>query len=253
MNWTNWVAQWWPGQVWWIEGALDLVVFSGGVALALHGWNYLFSGRYRGWKLEIHESERSTPFTANIYEEDVRRFLDSDYEYWKFVKSSLSTYCRIANATMQAAVTAGWLRPQPSATLRARDKTIVIRRLNVPPGHLDRKAWYEGCEPAGWRAKHYPTPKRTLIVTRHAGAVAWLKVKGYSGEIVDDLDPKQVVEGDLVVGTLPIHIAAALLGKPGVRYLHLAINTPLGQRGRELTPAEMDSGSARLTEYTTIG
>lgn len=62
------------------------------------------------------------------------------------------------------------------------------------------------------------------------------------------LDPQQVEAGDLVVGTLPINIAADIVTK-GARYLHLSLNVPPEARGQELSPDDMRKYGARLEEY----
>jgi putative CRISPR-associated protein (TIGR02620 family) len=91
----------------------------------------------------------------------------------------------------------------------------------------------------------------TWFVTRHPGAVLWARgagVKVADGGIVRDLDPARVEAGDLVVGTLPINLAAAV-NERGARYLHMALEVPPEARGRELTPDEMRAFGARLEEY----
>ena len=91
----------------------------------------------------------------------------------------------------------------------------------------------------------------TWFVTRHPGAVLWARgagVKVADGGIVRDLDPSKVEAGDIVVGTLPINLAAAV-NERGARYLHMALEVPPEARGRELTPEEMRAFGARLEEY----
>lgn len=91
----------------------------------------------------------------------------------------------------------------------------------------------------------------TWFVTRHPGAIIWARnhgVKVADGGIVGSLDVKKVQAGDLVVGTLPINLAAEVIGK-GARYLHLSMNTSPEMRGRELTADEMEQCGARLEEF----
>ena len=86
----------------------------------------------------------------------------------------------------------------------------------------------------------------TLIVTRHAGIVEWLAQHGITGEIKP---PPQVgrddVTGKVVVGALPLHLAALALevivvDMPGLKP---------EQRGQDLTPAEMDAAGAQISRY----
>ena len=42
----------------------------------------------------------------------------------------------------------------------------------------------------------------TWIVTRHAGAIDWLKTRGIEGQQRDHLDTSLVSQGDTVIGTL---------------------------------------------------
>ena len=86
--------------------------------------------------------------------------------------------------------------------------------------------------------------REALIVTRHLGLVEWLARRGIVGEVrahVDDDD----VGGRLVVGVLPLHLAARAwriitVDMPGM---------PAERRGAEATPEEMDSWGARMTTY----
>lgn len=94
----------------------------------------------------------------------------------------------------------------------------------------------------------------TYFVTRHQGAVDWAKEEGYASDeitVVTTLDPEKVQPGDLVIGTLPVHLAARITEKGG-RYLHLAMNVPEAKRGVEMTANEMRSNGARLEELHVV-
>lgn len=84
----------------------------------------------------------------------------------------------------------------------------------------------------------------TVIVTRHAGLVAWLAARGIEGPIVAQATAADV-RGRVVVGALPLHLAALAAEVVAVDMPGL---TP-AQRGQDLTPAEMDAAGARLTRY----
>ena len=90
---------------------------------------------------------------------------------------------------------------------------------------------------------------RTWFVGRHAGAVAWARAHGLSAAtFVDHLDADAVGRGDIVVGTLPMHIAAAVCAR-GARFVFLAMETPPRARGREFSAPDMRRFAARLVEY----
>jgi CRISPR-associated protein Csx16 len=84
-----------------------------------------------------------------------------------------------------------------------------------------------------------------LIVSRHAGAVEWLKLHGITGEVVGHItDPRQVM-GKVVYGILPLHLAAlaakvVVIDLPGLQ---------ADQRGKDLTPEEMDAAGAVMSTY----
>lgn len=84
----------------------------------------------------------------------------------------------------------------------------------------------------------------TLIVTRHAGAVEWLRRRGIEGEVLEHASAEQVA-GRRVVGVLPLALAAAA-GE--VWAIDLPDLAP-ADRGRDLTPEEMDAAGARLVGY----
>jgi CRISPR-associated protein Csx16 len=84
----------------------------------------------------------------------------------------------------------------------------------------------------------------TVIVTRHRGAVEWLAAKGISGQIIEHADPEDV-RGKHVIGNLPLYLAALA---DRVSVIDMPNLTP-EQRGKDLTPAEMDSSGAVLVCY----
>lgn len=89
----------------------------------------------------------------------------------------------------------------------------------------------------------------TWLVTRHPGALAWLLEQGFTEvKHVPHLQIGEVAAGDVVVGTLPVHLAADVCRR-GARYLHLALDIPPDLRGVELSMAQMAQCRARLEEY----
>lgn len=89
------------------------------------------------------------------------------------------------------------------------------------------------------------TFSRVVIVSRHAGTIEWLKSHGITGDVIAHVsDPVQIV-GKIVVGALPLHLAAQALAVASIDMPDL----PADRRGQELTPAEMDAYGARLSVY----
>jgi len=98
------------------------------------------------------------------------------------------------------------------------------------------------------RAPGYVDGGRTWGVSRHPGAVAWVEAQGVRADrVVAHLDVDSLRPGDTVVGTLPVHMAAAVQAR-GARYLHLALDLPPQARGVELSAEDMARYGARLVE-----
>jgi CRISPR-associated protein Csx16 len=92
---------------------------------------------------------------------------------------------------------------------------------------------------------------RTIFVTRHHGAIEWARDRGIAAEAVDHLDIAAIQTGDTVLGTLPVHLAAAVCAK-GAHYFHLEMDLPSAKRGMELSAAEMEQAGARLIPYHVV-
>lgn len=83
-----------------------------------------------------------------------------------------------------------------------------------------------------------------VIVTRHAGAVEWLRRRGIRGRVIPHATAEDV-KGRVVIGALPLHLAAeaAVVG---------AIDLPAlrpDQRGADLSAEEMDAAGAAISWY----
>ncbi|WP_205665257.1 CRISPR-associated protein Csx16 [Caldimonas tepidiphila] len=91
----------------------------------------------------------------------------------------------------------------------------------------------------------------TWMVTRHPGALQWLHEQGLQGRCVPHLDPQQVDSGDRVIGTLPLHMVAAICER-GARYFHLSLDLPPELRGKELTAAQLEACGARLEAFMVL-
>ena len=87
--------------------------------------------------------------------------------------------------------------------------------------------------------------EEVVIVTRHSGVIEWLAERGITGEVIAHItDPGQIA-GKIVIGALPLHLAALAervgsIDMPGLR---------ADQRGQDLTPEEMDGAGAALSWY----
>lgn len=89
----------------------------------------------------------------------------------------------------------------------------------------------------------------TFFVSRHPGASAWAARQGLAVDRpVAHLDVAEVKPGDVVVGTLPVNLAAEVCARGG-RYFHLSLSLPQAARGKELTARELEAFGACLEEY----
>lgn len=95
-----------------------------------------------------------------------------------------------------------------------------------------------------------PRPPKKFLVTRHRGAISWYAKTGQRASTIEttNFDPAIVRPGDVVIGTLPMQVAAQVC-RAGGRYWHLAIDVPAEHRGRELSAEDMIAFGARLEEF----
>lgn len=103
------------------------------------------------------------------------------------------------------------------------------------------------------------THRHAYFVTRHQGAREWVSKHvpdiPASAEFFEHLPTdriSQLAPGDIVAGTLPIHLIAEVNAR-GARYLHLVLDLPQDARGKEnLTCEQMEQYGARLVPYAAI-
>jgi CRISPR-associated protein Csx16 len=89
----------------------------------------------------------------------------------------------------------------------------------------------------------------TYFITRHPGARDWAARQGFAiDRQAGHLDIGLIRPGDRVLGTLPVHLAAAVCAR-GARYFHLTLDLPAECRGRELTAEDLRRFGARLEEF----
>lgn len=95
---------------------------------------------------------------------------------------------------------------------------------------------------------------RTFFVTRHAGAIDWLRqhMPGADAVDLDDVhDASDFRPGDRVFGVVPLQTAAALCER-GVEVHAISVRLPRGWRGRELSADALCGLGARLIRYTVV-
>ena len=86
----------------------------------------------------------------------------------------------------------------------------------------------------------------TWFVSRHPGANAWAQEQGlHIDRYVSHLDTTQIQPGDTVIGTLPVHLAAAVCSQ-GARFFNISLDLPPQWRGLELSVANLRQCKARL-------
>lgn len=85
-----------------------------------------------------------------------------------------------------------------------------------------------------------------LIITRHQGLVDWLK-KHYNitGTIIPHVTNPNLLTGRIVIGILPLHLAA----KAQEIWTIDMPNLPAEKRGQEVTAEEMEQFGATLSKY----
>ncbi|QFU02570.1 Putative CRISPR-associated protein [Halomonas sp. THAF5a] len=87
------------------------------------------------------------------------------------------------------------------------------------------------------------------FVSRHPGAARWLARQKISVDrFHGHLKLEQIAPGDVVYGTLPIHLAAAVCAR-GAEYWHLSLTMPASLRGQELSVDQLEQLDARLCRF----
>jgi len=116
-------------------------------------------------------------------------------------------------------------------------------QVHRDPRVSSRRGWPDfGRLEADVRAALAP---KYIVVSRHAGAIEWLRRQGIEGEVITHVTDPSVVAGKVVVGNLPMHLAAAA-DRVGVIAMP---DLPAEKRGVDLTADEMENFGARLEWY----
>jgi CRISPR-associated protein Csx16 len=90
------------------------------------------------------------------------------------------------------------------------------------------------------------------FVSRHAGAREWAGRHAPEAVLKRHLDAGDVAGGDVVLGTLPVPLAAAVTAR-GARYVHLVFEVAEDERGAELSADALEARGARLVEFRVAG
>ena len=89
----------------------------------------------------------------------------------------------------------------------------------------------------------------TWFVSRHPGALDWIKSKGLQvDKWIKHLDTSLIEPGDTVIGTLSMEAAATVCRK-GARFIAIELNLSESMRGKELTSDTLNQIHCKLTEF----
>ena len=94
----------------------------------------------------------------------------------------------------------------------------------------------------------------TWFVSRHPGALQWMRAHGPAFERhvthLEESDFQQLGSGDIVIGSLPVHLAARVCAR-GAQYWNLSLNMPASARGKELSADEQLSAEHYAVGFRT--
>ncbi|MCK9520157.1 MAG: CRISPR-associated protein Csx16 [Candidatus Omnitrophota bacterium] len=128
------------------------------------------------------------------------------------------------------------------------DRMVLVRKIGEKAGgrFADAVARARENEAAMASVVAVPEEKKTIIVTRHPGALGWLR-KHHPElgevEVVSHASPDQI-QGARVVGVLPVNLAA-LCGE----YWHLSMEVPPDYRGKELSCEDMEHFRCAIEKF----
>ena len=89
----------------------------------------------------------------------------------------------------------------------------------------------------------------TTFVIRHQGAREWMKKQPIHIDYwTDDLEIDLVKAGDIVIGILPMKLAAEVC-KKGAHFVALQIDVPKNRRGSELSKDDLEEMQCSLCPY----
>ena len=88
------------------------------------------------------------------------------------------------------------------------------------------------------------------FVSRHAGAIEWIKqqTQWQIDQFVSHLDPAIIQANDVVLGTLPLHLAAEVCER-GASFYFLTLPQQFSERGIEHSAESMWIAGAKLQRF----
>ena len=97
---------------------------------------------------------------------------------------------------------------------------------------------------------------KDIIISRHPGAIKWLKEKLEEDcEVKEHFTSEDISEltgGDKVYGILPIPLVSEVLKKGADFYLISLPVVAFSERGNELTPEGMEKAGAKIMRVKTL-
>ena len=84
-----------------------------------------------------------------------------------------------------------------------------------------------------------------IIITRHKGLIKWLKIRGIEGKIIFHVTSPEQIRNKNVFGILPLNLASLTRTLTSIDMPNIKPE----QRGKDLSPQEMDSAGAVLHIY----
>lgn len=88
------------------------------------------------------------------------------------------------------------------------------------------------------------------FISRHQGAIDWIRQQSTWSidHFVSHLNPEAIQPGDVVIGTLPLHLAAAVCAR-GAKFYFLSLNVGFADRGGEYSATEMEQLGCHLQQF----
>lgn len=87
------------------------------------------------------------------------------------------------------------------------------------------------------------------FISRHQGAIDWVKQQSiHIDHFVSHLDTQAINANDIVIGTLPVNLAAQVC-QQGARFYFLSANLTADQRGTELSAEQLTQQGCSLQPF----
>lgn len=87
------------------------------------------------------------------------------------------------------------------------------------------------------------------FISRHQGAIEWIKQQNiHIDYFVKHLNLEDIEQNDVVIGTLPIHLAAEVCQK-GATFYFLTLMLSEAQRGTELSAEELNQQQCKIEPF----